>query len=246
MQQASASTLLGKIAGELEEQDVAAGAPPLLDLHNSFQRGSLLTALRLARTSDMLDVSGLVQLLVQRSVGMSQHAADQIAEQVFLAHGSQFTFEDLVCLLVPCQRVQVFEELVDSEVSMMRAAFAKLPGANGAGTAAATPELLQRAAREVPGLHPTGVLTKAESEAVYDKCLNQHDGALDVGSLFTVMREHQRETRAAPTQAQLVKAFGAFDVEKSSTLPLEKLKQVIMLFDGVEVSMPRVRAPWLC
>ena len=45
----------------------------------------------------------------------------------------------------------------------------------------------------------------------------------------------QREHAPAPTQSQLVKALGVFDAEKSSTLPLDKLKGVIQLFDGVEL-----------
>ena len=244
LQKTASNYLARKRSAAAADAEFVPDGAPMLDLHSSFDRGALLTSLRLARSSDILTMDDIKKLLCDRGIGMSDHAASQVREQLFGAFGASVTMEQLVCLLVPIQRVRDFADLTESEVSMMRSAFAKLPGATGGATAAVSTDFLKRAAREVPGLQPSGLMSATELDAVHERCLALHDGSVDLASLFNISREVQRAQLPPPTQHQLVKTLAAFDTETNSTLPLEKLRDVIKLFDGIEVraTIPRPRA----
>lgn len=203
---------------------------PLLDLDGSFERAGLLTALRLAFSSDVLTVVDLKALLCGPPVGMNHVAASSVVEQVYSAHGEAFTVEQLVAFLVPVRRVPHFDELVESEVSMLRTSFASV----SSGASAISPGLLDKAVAQVPGLHPAGTLDAAAKADVIERMQSMNgESSTDLGDLFNIMREHQRATRETPTSQQLIRAFNAFDDDKSGTLTYERLKRLLVLFDGV-------------
>ena len=140
---------------------------PLLDLSNgSISRAALLTEMRLARSSDMLTIDDLKELLCERAIGLEQRAATQIGEQMFAAHGASFTLEQLVNFLVPVRRVPLFEELSDSEMAFLRTRFALLT--KSTSNATITPELLDKVAVELPGLHD-GALSDDERALLEEK-----------------------------------------------------------------------------
>ena len=202
----------------------------MLDLHGSFERASLLTALRIAFTSEFLTIIELKSLLCGPPVGMNPAAASSVVEQVFAAHGECFTVEQLVAFLVPVRRVPDFNELSDSEVAMLRTSFANV----SSGAPEITPAQLDATVAQLPGLHTDGPLSAAAKADVAERMLEiAGESRADLPSLFNVMRAHQRATRAPPTAQQLVRAFNAFDHENSGSLSYDRLKKVLVLFDGV-------------
>jgi Ca2+-binding EF-hand superfamily protein len=209
----------------------------MLDLHGSFERASLRKALRLACNTDTIQLEQLKSLLTTKGIGLSEAATSNIAEQIFNAHGASITIEELVTFLVPVRRAPDFDELNDSEVAFLRTSFDAIAGGEGSVTA----DKLDAAAAQMHGLHE-GTLSaddKADiTERISALCfsLGLKDGRAELSMLFNVFREHQREKRSPPTQQQLIRAFSAFDGERSGTLPLEKVREVLKLFDGVVVN----------
>ena len=206
---------------------------PLLNFKGGCDRGGLLTALRLARTSNQLTISELRTLLCERGIGMSDHAAKQIAEQAYFAFGESFSIEQIMTMLIPVKRTNSWEELNDSEQSIMQAAFAKVLASKGGGKAEAVNKaFLLKAAAEVPGLHPTGTPSDQELASLEEQCTSLYDGAVDLPDLFNLMRSPTTTTTTDSTYGPLVKAFAAFDMDASSSLTLPRCKQIITLFDG--------------
>ena len=219
-------------ASRRRAEKVAEAAPtgPLLALHDAFSRGELLTALRLAYSSDSITLDELKSLLcVKGGVGLSEASASVISEQVYSAYGSTFTIEQLVCLLVPVKRVATFAELSESEVALLRTKFAGLQSQEGTIDSSQ----LKRVAAELPSLHD-GPLS-ADDEAAISAELQANGGSADLQTTFNLFRAAQTRARVPPTSQQMVKAFLAFDTGKSGsagTLNVEKLKGVVKLFDG--------------
>jgi len=211
--------------------DEASANKPVLNLHGS-SRAALRTALRLAFASDVLTLEDLRRLLrtsMAGGLGLSEGAVSSLANQVKRAYGENFTVEQLVCLVVPLSLVGRYGDLTDDEVSSLRARFDPLAAGGTVGS-----DQLSKVTEQLPELGG-GSLSDADHAAIVAAMQKTADGRADLELLFNLLRDQQQRTRAKPTEAQLVRAFNAFDSDKSGTLPLERLRGVIKLFDGADV-----------
>ena len=231
IQNAAAAYLARKRAKQGLEASQQAANKPVLNLHGS-SRAALRTALRLAFASDVLtleDLRRLLRISMAGGLGLSEGAVSSLADQVKRAYGENFTVEQLVCLVVPLRLVARYADLTDDEITSLRARFDPLAAGGTIGT-----DQLSKVAEQLPELHG-GPLSDADHAAIVAAMQKTSDGRADLESLFNLVREQQQRTRAKATEAQLVRAFHAFDSDKSGTLPLERLRGVIKLFDGADV-----------